>query len=188
VFIDALQLKKYKNKLWKRYCTTGCSSDLLNCKTANNKLRQLTCNLRRIYEKDLDMNIGSKPNAFWKYMLTQELKLAQQSMKYKCDGTFTSEHSEMVNLFNDYFCSVFTSKDHFIPPPEIDSSPSIIDTLVITPQLVSSKLNNLISGKAPGPDGWPTELLKSTAESICLTLSLLYNKSFFVVFYLTIRK
>ena len=66
-------------------------------------------------------------------------------------------------------------KIHFIPPPETDSSPSIIDTLVITPQLVSSKLNNLISGKAPGPDGWPTELLKSTAESICLPLSLLYK-------------
>ena len=54
----------------------------------------------------------------------------------------------MVNLFNDYFCSLFTSEDHFIPPPETGSSPSIIDTLVITPQLVSSKLNNLISGKA----------------------------------------
>jgi len=94
----------------------------------------------------------------------------------KSDGTFTSEHSGMVNLFNDYFCSVFTSEDDFIPPPETDSSPSITDTLVITPQLVSSKLNNLISGKAPGPDGWPTELLKSTADSICLPLSLLYNK------------
>ena len=82
----------------------------------------------------------------------------------------------MVNLFNGYFCSVFRSEDHFILPPETDSSPSIIDTLVITPQLVSSKLNNLISSKAPGPDGWPTELLKSTAESICLPLSLLYNK------------
>ena len=52
----------------------------------------------------------------------------------------------MVNLFYDYFCSVFTSEDDFIPPPETDSSPSIIDTLFITQQLVSSKLNNLISG------------------------------------------
>jgi len=37
---DALQLKKSKNKLWKRYRTTGCSSDLLKYKT--NRLRQLT--------------------------------------------------------------------------------------------------------------------------------------------------
>ena len=63
--------------------------------------------------------------------------------KYKSDGTFTSEHSEMVNLFNDYFCNMFASEDHFILPPETDSSPSIIDTLVITPQLVSSYLTSL---------------------------------------------
>jgi len=159
---DALQLKRSKNKLWKRYRTTGCSSDLQNYKTANNKLRQLTCYLRRNYEKDLAINIGSKPKAFWKYVHSRI------KTRYKSDGTCTSEHSEMVNLFNDYFCSVFTSEDHFILPPETDS---IIYTLIITPRLVSSELNNLIS------DGCPTELLKSTAELTCWPLSLLYNKS-----------
>ena len=106
------------------------------------------------------MNIGSKPKAFWKYVKSRVNTCPTIDQLYKSDGTFTSEHSEMVNLFNDYFCSVLTSKDDFIPSPETDSSPSIIDTLVITPQLVSSKLNNSISGKSPGPDGWPTELLK----------------------------
>jgi len=58
-----------------------------------------------------------------------------------------------------------------------DSSPSIIDTLVITPQIVLTKLNSLESGKSPGPDGWLTELIKHTAESICFPLSILYSKS-----------
>jgi len=51
----------------------------------------------------------------------------------------------MVNLFNDYFSSVFTSEDDYVPVPQTDSSPSIIDTLsiVITPQIVLAKLNNL---------------------------------------------
>jgi len=40
-----------------------------------------------------------------------------------------------------------------------------------------NKLANLKSGKSPGPDGWPTELIKNTAESISIPLSLLYNKS-----------
>jgi len=76
---------------------------------------------------------------------------------------------------NDYFSSVFTSEDDFVPVPQTDSSPSIIDTLGITPQIVLTKLNNLESGKSPGPDGWPT---KHTAESICcFPLSILYSKS-----------
>jgi len=36
---DALQLKKSKNKLWKRYHTTGLPPDLLKYKVVNNKLR-----------------------------------------------------------------------------------------------------------------------------------------------------
>jgi len=58
----------------------------------------------------------------------------------KSDGTTTSLHPEMVNLFYDYFSSVFTSEDDFVPVPQTNSSPSIIDTLVITPQIVLTKL------------------------------------------------
>jgi len=101
---DALQLKRSENKLWNLkgivlqvvlviYWTTR---QLITI-----KLRQLTCNLRRDYEKDLAMNIGSKPKAFWKYRVKTRPTIDEL---YKSDGTFTSEHSEMVNLFNDYFC------------------------------------------------------------------------------------
>jgi len=63
-------------------------------------------------------------------MLTLGLRLVP--LYYKSDG-ITSLHPEMVNLFNDYFSGVFTSKDDFVPVPQTDSSPTIIDTLVITP-------------------------------------------------------
>jgi len=174
---DALQLKKSKNKLWKRYRTTGCSSDLLNYKAVNNRLRQLTRNLRRTYERNLAMNIGSKPKAFWKYVNSRVKTRPTIEELCKPDGTTTSLHPDMVNLFNDYFSSVFTSEDDFVPVPQTDSSPSVIDTLVITPEIVLTKLNNLEGGKSPGPDGWPTELIKRTAESICFPLSILYSKS-----------
>ena len=46
---------------------------------------------------------------------------------HKSDGSSTSSHSEMVNIFNEYFSSVF--EDDFIPALHNDSSPLIIDTL-----------------------------------------------------------
>ena len=91
-------------------------------------------------------------------------------------GIAHTSHSEMVNMFNE-FSSVFTCEDDFMPEFLTDDSPSTIDSLTITPQLVLNKLTNLKSGKSPGPDGWPTEVIKITAESICLPLSILYNKS-----------
>lgn len=66
---DALQLKRSKNKLWKKFCTTGFPSDLLNYKTVNNQLRQLTRNLRKQYENDLVINIGNKPNTVKKEVI-----------------------------------------------------------------------------------------------------------------------
>ena len=83
-------------------------------------------------------------------------------------------HSEMVKMFNEYFFLAFLLLKMILFQ---HCSPLVIDTLVITPQFVLSKLTNLESGKSPGPDGWPTELIKSTADLICFPLSLLYNKS-----------
>jgi len=57
---DSLQLKRRKDKLWKKYHASGCSSDLMNYKEVSNQLRQLT----KKKEKDLAMNIGTKPKTF----------------------------------------------------------------------------------------------------------------------------
>jgi len=58
---DALQLRKSKNK---RYHTTGWAVLLLlNYKAVKNRLRQFTRTLRRTYEMNLAMNIGSKQKA-----------------------------------------------------------------------------------------------------------------------------
>jgi len=98
------------------------------------------------------MNIGSNLKLFGNILtlgLKHVLRLMIMHESYKSDGSFTSLHSEMVNMFNNYFSRVSTCEDDFIPTPHNDDSPLTIDTLVITPQLVfTSKLSNL---KVPGP-------------------------------------
>jgi len=117
---DALQLKRNKNKLWKKFRVTGSPSNLLNYKTVNNQLRQLIHNLRKQYEKDLAMNIGSKLKAFWKYINSRIKTCPTIDELHRSDGSFTSLHSEIVNMFNGYFSSVFTREDNFIPKPHTD--------------------------------------------------------------------
>jgi len=101
-------------------------TDLLNYKAVNNRLRKLTHNLRRTYEMNLAMNVGSRPKAFWKYVYSRVKARPTIEELCKPDGTTTSFHPDMVNLFNAYFSSVFTSEDNFVPVPQTDSSPSII--------------------------------------------------------------
>ena len=34
---------------------------------------------------------------------------------------------------------------------------------------------NLPNSKSPGPDGWPTEIIKSVSEFIAITLSIIFK-------------
>ena len=84
----------------------------------------------------------------------------------------------MAELFNNYFTSVFTHEDlSSIPVLQTDDQSPLIGSLHITPETVFNKLVKLKSGKSPGPDGWPTQLIKQMAEYICVPLSILFNKS-----------
>ena len=57
---------------------------------------------------------------------------------------------------------------------------SVSDSIEFTPSIVFSKVMNLQSGKSPGPDGWPIEIIKLVGESVSLPLSIMFTT---VVFY-----
>ena len=63
------------------------------------------------------------------------------------------------------------------PTLQLDDQPPHIETFNISSQSVFDKLMNLKISKFAGPDGWPTQLIKSLTESICVPLSIIFNKS-----------
>ena len=68
------------------------------------------------------------------------------------DNTTTSCGTEMAELFNNYFTSVFTHEElSTIPVLQLETQPPLIGPLHITPELVLGNLTNLKSGKSPGP-------------------------------------
>jgi len=73
-----------------------------------------------------------------------------------------------------YFVSYFSC----IPTAHTTTSTSAIDSIDFTLDIVFSKLLNLQSGKSPGLDGWPIEIIKLVGESISLPLSIIFTKSF----------
>ena len=86
------------------------------------------------------MNIGTKPKAFWKYVNSRIKICPTIDELHRSDGSSASSHSEIVNMFNEYFSSVFTCEDDFMPAFHTDDPHSTIDSLTITPQLVLNKL------------------------------------------------
>ena len=101
-------LKRKKNHLWKRYLSTRSSVDLSNFKLVNNQLRNLTCNLRKDYEKKLVQGVKSRPKAFWQYINSRTKICPSVIELVSSDGSVIHSDIEMVTLFNEYFSSIFT--------------------------------------------------------------------------------
>ena len=49
--------------------------------------------------------------------------------------------------------------------------------LVVTPEVVVSKINNMKENKSPGVDGIPPKILKETVEQISTPLAHVFNMS-----------
>ena len=97
------------------------------------------------------------------------------------DDSLISDDAKKASCFNKYFSSVFTVED-FDSFPDVKSStamgPDLIDSVHFTPQAVYDLLHSLCVDKACGPDLIPARLLKEGAESICVSLSHLFQLSF----------
>ena len=42
-----------------------------------------------------------------------------------------------------------------------------LSSIIINPSVVFEKLTSLKCGKAPGPDGWPVEVVKKCTDHLC---------------------
>ncbi len=80
-----------------------------------------------------------------------------------------------------HFSSVFTREDtSSLPVPETKfngSEGERLGQLVVTPEIVASKINNMKQNKSPGVDGISPKILKETLEQISTPLAHVFNMS-----------
>ena len=80
-----------------------------------------------------------------------------------------------------HFSSVFTREDtSSLPVPETKfngSEREMLGQLVVTPEVVVSKINNMKENKSPGVDGISPKILKETVEQISMPLAHAFNMS-----------
>ena len=80
-----------------------------------------------------------------------------------------------------HFSSVFTREDtSSLPVPETKFNgpeEERLGQLVITPEVVATKINNMKDNKSPGVDGISPKILKETVEQISKPLAHMFNMS-----------
>ena len=87
----------------------------------------------------------------------------------------------MAEELNMHFSSVFTREDtSSLPVPETKfngTEGERLGQLVITPEVLVNKINNMKDNKSPGVDGIAPKILKETVEQICKPLAHVFNMS-----------
>ena len=91
----------------------------------------------------------------------------------KDDGTFTSDPSEIAQMFNDYFASVYAIGNGTNPNFEKRTN-SELDSVLFSGQSVHHALMKLKRSHSSGPDGIPNVLLKNRGSSTFGTISVTF--------------
>ena len=130
---------------------------------------------KRNCEHKLAQHIKSDSKSFYAYVRSKQNVRDKVGPLEDNAGNIITQGLLMAEELNMHFSSVFTREDtSSIPVPETKfkgSEGERLGQLVVTPEVVVSKINNMKENKSPGVDGISPKLLKETVEQICAPLA-----------------
>ena len=107
------RLIKRKRKAWFKYKSTLSHSNYLAYAKYRNSSTEAVRNAKFYFERKLVNGVASNPKRFWMYVHSKTKLKQGISTLERSDGSLTSDESEMAELLNNFFSSVFTNEDLF---------------------------------------------------------------------------
>ena len=174
----AMQLRKKKETLWRKYTLTRDLLDHARFTRCRNQLRKLTRDLRKKYEMKLAVGIKQNPKSFWRYTSSRLKTKSRVEALRNEEGGLTVDSQEKSEVLSRYFSSVYTIEDDEVPPSSENTfrGPALED-IDVSPEKVRAKLASLRPTSSPGPDTIHPRMLRESASVLSAPLSVLFRKS-----------
>ena len=123
---------------------------------------------KRNFEHKLAQNIKSDSKSFYANVRSKHNVRDNVGPLEENAGNIITQGFSMAEELNMHFSSVFTREDtSSLPVPVTNvngSEEERLGQLVVTPEVVASKINNMKENKSPGVDGISPKILKETVE------------------------
>ena len=164
---EAFRKIRHKQKMWRVYKHTGKDKDYDAYKDAlnagTNEVRKSKLN----FEHKLAQNIKSDCKSFYAYVRSKQNVRDKVGPLEDNVGNMVTHGFLMAEELNMHFSSLFTREDtSSLPVPETKfkrSEGERLGQLVVTPEVVASKINNMKENTSPGVDGRSPKIPKETA-------------------------
>ena len=178
---EAFRKIRYKPNMWRVYKHTGKDTDYDAYKEALNAATNEVRKSKRNFEHKLAQHIKSDSKSFYAYVRSKQNVRDKVGPLEDNAGNIITQGFLMAEELNMHFSSVFTREDtSSLPVPDTKfngSEGERLEQLVVTPEVVASKINNMKENKSPGVDGISPKILKETVEQISTPLAHVFNMS-----------
>ena len=165
---EAFRKIRHKQNMWRVYKHTGKDKDYYAYKEALNAATNEVRKSKRHFEHKLAQNINSDSNNFCAYVRSKQNVRDKVGPLEDNFGNIVTQGFVMAEELNMHFSSVFTREDtSSVPVPETKfkgSEGERLGQLVVTPEVVASKINNMKENRSPGVDGISPKILKETGR------------------------
>ena len=177
---NILRLIRKKKRLWKAYTSHDYyQRDFQSFeayKKVQNDVKKAVKVAKRKLEKSLAKGAKKNPKAFYSYLKKKASN--KVSVGPLMDGdNLVNDDTEMAELLNNFFCSVFTREnlDDMPEPEQLFSGEDMLSEANFGHEEVKKKLSNLKLTAAPGPDGVWTRILHKLADFLAKPLSMIFT-------------
>lgn len=172
------KLKNKKNKLFKKYKDTGFITDYGKYSICRAEYNFLNANLYNKYINKMKNNFKLNPKSFYEFVNSKRrTREFPPVLKYQhCEA---DDDNVISNMFAEFFATTYSDSRYDISntyPYHLTSS-QVISFPFFQQSEVVQGLKSLKSSFNCGPDGVPSSLLISCADSLSIPLTLMFNTS-----------
>ena len=176
---EAFRKIRYKQNMWRVYKHIGTDKDYDAYKEAQNAETNEVRKSKRNFEHKLAQHIKSECKSFYAYVRSKQNVRDKVGPLEDNSGNIIIQGFLMAEELNMHFSSVFTRENtSSLPVPETKfkgSEGEMLGQLVVTTEVVVSKINNMKENKSPGVDGIAPKILRETVEQISTPVADVFN-------------
>lgn len=171
------KLASKKRQLWHKYKASKSQEDYDRYKHVLNDFNNEKDIAILNYENKIIAGKDANPKQFYSYVSLKN-KYGNSKIVLSNDGIVETDEYKCANTMNTFFGSVFTTGESQIPEFERDRNIVAMPEMTITASSIKTKLEQLDTHKASGPDHLPCVILKTFANLFSPILLKFFSRSY----------